>query len=226
MSNPLNHTCLLCGSATNLIHLTHMKADYHHCDSCQFISKDSRFLIPEEEALKIYNYHNNSIEDPRYVAYFQRFLDAAVLPFASEGKEGFDFGSGPSPVLAQLLERDYGYAMDIYDLFYAPDKVYEEKKYQLVTTTEVVEHLQNPLPYFRLFKELLVPGGILAVMTQFHANVEADFIKWHYVRDHSHISFFTPVTMAYIASQTGLVVIYTDNQRYITFKNPFPKESL
>lgn len=217
MSNPLDHTCLLCGNATNLIHLSHMKADYHYCDSCQFISKDPRFLIPEGEALKIYNYHNNSIEDLRYVDYFQRFIKTAVLPYASESKEGFDFGSGPSPVLAQLLERDYGYTIDIYDLFYAPEKVYEGKKYHLVTTTEVVEHLQNPLPYFRLFKELLAPGGILAVMTQFHTNVETDFVKWHYVRDHSHISFFTPVTMTYIADQVGLKVIYTDHQRCTTF---------
>lgn len=217
MSSPLNDQCLLCGSATTPIHLSHMKAVYHRCDNCQFISKDPRFLIPEEEALKIYNYHNNSIEDLHYVAYFQRFINAAVLPFASEGKVGFDFGSGPSPVLAQLLERDYGYTMDIYDLHYAPEKVYSGKTYDLITTTEVVEHLKDPLPYFRLFKELLAPGGILSVMTQFHPENEEDFIKWHYVRDHSHISFFTPATMACIASQAGLVVIYTDHQRYTTF---------
>ena len=43
---------------------------YHFCKNCEFISKDDDEFISPEEELKIYNNHNNSIDDPRYVEYY------------------------------------------------------------------------------------------------------------------------------------------------------------
>lgn len=214
----MNHQeCSLCGGKTRIIHHTRI-ADFHYCTNCEYIYKDERFHVSMEDALKIYNNHNNSIEDPRYVEFFYKFLYDAVFPYVNEGKEGFDFGSGPSPVLAQILERDHGYEMDIYDLFYAPDKVYQGKRYDLVTTTEVVEHLKDPITVFRLLKDLLKADGTLAVMTLFHKNDEEYFKNWHYIRDLSHISFYTVKTLQFIADQTGLEMIHTDGTRYATFQ--------
>ena len=211
--------CLLCGEKTSPLSVPHMKSLYHVCDGCQLIAKDRACFISAEEELAIYSFHQNSIDDPRYVAYFNRFLERAVFPFVQDGsgRKGFDYGSGPSPVLAQILERDYGYQMDIYDLFYAPEKTFEGKEYDLITCTEVVEHLQDPLTLFQLFHQLLKPDGILAVMTQFHHNDLSHFQNWHYVRDRSHIAFYTPATMEYLANQAGLKVLYTDSERYTTF---------
>ena len=192
-------------------------ADYHYCTHCEFISKDENNIISQQEELGIYNLHNNSIEDPRYVDFFNLFLDDAVLPYANAGKASLDFGSGPSPVLAQILERNHAYQMDIYDLFYAPVKVYEGKTYDLITSTEVVEHLRDPIAYFELFASLLTPDGILAVMTQFHQNDKAHFLNWHYIRDMSHVSFYTPTTMAWIADKIGLRTLYVNPPRNTTF---------
>ncbi|MFH5835045.1 class I SAM-dependent methyltransferase [Proteiniclasticum sp. C24MP] len=212
----MNHRCKLCGSEAEVIH--HPKiADYHYCSNCEFISKDDRHIVSKEEELKIYNKHNNSIEDPRYVEFFYKFLNDAVFPYTTGGNQGFDFGSGPSPVLAQILERHHNYQMDIYDLFYSPEKVYIGKKYDLVTSTEVVEHLKDPIEHFELFANLLKPNGILAVMTLFHHNDSSHFLNWHYIRDWSHISFYTPKTMEYIASRVGLKIIHTNDIRYTTF---------
>ena len=107
--------------------------------------------------------------------------------------------------------------MDIYDKFYAPEPVYTTKTYSLITATEVVEHLDDPLSYFRLFKTLLKPDGILCVMTLFHPKSKAEFLDWHYIRDPSHISLFTPETMEIIAEKTGLQVLFCDRQRYTIF---------
>jgi hypothetical protein len=223
----MQNTCKICGTSTTLIHQEKFHIDYHSCPGCELISKDEAFILSSSEELEIYNIHNNSIEDPRYVAYFKKFLESAIFPFTSSAlemspsqplkKRGFDFGSGPSPVLAQILERDYGVDMDIYDLFYSPEKVYVGKKYNLITSTEVVEHLKNPLPTFQLLKELLEEDGILGIMTWFHKNDATHFKNWHYMRDETHISFYTPKTMAYIADCVGLQVIYSDNYRYTTF---------
>lgn len=212
----LSHRCVLCSSDTKKIH--HPKIiTYHYCSNCELIAKDEEDIISKEEELNIYNNHENSIEDPRYVGYFYNFLNDAVFPYVKNGKQGLDFGSGPSPVLAQILERNHDYKIEIYDLFYAPEKVYKGKKYDLVTSTEVVEHLKNPLEYFKLFSKLLKPEGILSIMTLFHKNDESTFLDWHYIRDWSHISFYTPKTMEYLAKEAGLKIIYTDNNQYTTF---------
>ena len=73
------------------------------------------------------------------------------------------------------------------------------------------------MEYFKLFTTLLKPQGILAVMTLFHQNDQEHFQDWFYIRDPSHISFFTRNTMEYIAKEVGLKIIYCDNSRYTTF---------
>ena len=214
----MKNKCKICGNVTTPIQHERLGM-YHYCSICEFIGKDERFVLSATEELEIYNIHNNSIDDPLYVAFFNRFLEDAVFPFASDKKDGFDFGSGPSPVLAQLLERDYGYQMDIYDPFYAPEKIYLGKKYNLITSTEVVEHLKDPLSSFRLLKDLLNgDSAILSIITSFHQNNEAHFKNWHYTRDETHIAFYTPKTMEYIAKIVGLKLIHTNGKRYTTFK--------
>lgn len=209
--------CKICGAETRKLHHPRLEADYHCCPACEFISKDESALISPQEEMERYDKHQNSIEDRGYVEYFKKFLDKAVVEYAGMGRKGLDFGSGPSPVLAQILERDYGYSMDIYDLFYSPEKVYTGKKYDLVTSTEVVEHLKDPLEYFRMFKELLEDDGILAIMTLFHHDDDQHFIDWNYIRDKSHISFYTPKTLGKIAEIVGLEVVYSDEVRCTTF---------
>lgn len=210
--------CKICGANTKIMQHPKSGELYHFCEMCEFISKDEDEFISMEDELKIYNKHHNSIEDPKYVAYFYKFLNEAVFEYTSEGKTGFDFGSGPSPVLAELLSRNHGYVMDIYDKFYSPLKTYKNKKYDLVTSTEVVEHLDNPILYFKLFKELLNEDGTLSVMTLFHQCDEEHFWNWNYIRDKSHISFYTPKTMEKIAQRIGLNMIFTNHVRYTTFR--------
>lgn len=212
------NTCKVCKSVTTQWLVGKKNTVFHYCPNCDYISKDASHYISSEKELEIYSTHNNSIEDPSYVAYFKHFIEGAILPVVSTGKFGLDYGSGPYPVLSQLLIRDYGYNMDIYDLFYAPEKVFIGQKYDLVTCTEVVEHIPSPLETFENFKELLLPEGTLAVMTQFHPNTIEDFKEWHYIRDKSHISFFTAKTMDIIAEMTGLKVVYSNGRKYTTFK--------
>ncbi|MDD3776214.1 MAG: class I SAM-dependent methyltransferase [Actinomycetota bacterium] len=210
-------TCKICGSRTTELRCQPSKIIYHVCSNCQYICKDDAFLVSDIEQRQRYQQHNNSLGNPGYRAYFNDFIQAAVIPFCN-GKNGLDFGSGPSPVLALILEEKYGFMMDTYDLFFAPFKIYEDKKYDLVTATEVVEHLANPLKYFRLFKTLLKQDGLLSVMTQFHPSASSKFLKWYYIRDITHISFYTLDTMKHIAEILGLIILYTDNQKYISFK--------
>ncbi len=214
----LRENCKICQSPTREIVYQKFALLFHCCDECGFIWKDDQQKISSEAEFEIYQTHNNSIDAPHFVRYFNNFIYAAVLPYRSEGRQGLDFGSGPSPVLAMLLERDYGYRMDIYDLFYAPAKVFQGNQYDLVTCTEVVEHLADPVMYFKLLRSLLRPDGILGVMTLFHQRDDAKFLDWFYIRDLSHVSFYTPQALRLMAEKVGLQVVYTDEHRYTTLK--------
>ena len=210
--------CKICGSETEGFHHEKFGMIFHQCRGCSFIWKDSSVHVGPEEEFEIYETHNNSIHDEKYVRYLKDFVDAAVIPFIGGGGKGLDFGSGPVPVLSTILERDYGFSMDIFDKFYATEKVYSDKSYDLIISTEVVEHLDDPLKYFRLFKGLLEDDGVLAIMTLFHPEDRESFLDWFYIRDQSHISFYTPRTFEVISEKLGLDFIYTDNHRYSTFR--------
>lgn len=210
--------CKICQHDTReLVHPSNGQV-FHECLNCHFISKDPAFYLSSEKELAQYEHHENSIEDPRYVAFFEKFLQAAVFPFVNDGKQAFDFGSGPSPVLAQILERDHDYQVTIYDLFYEPDTEYKNQTYDLITTTEVMEHIPDPIETFKELKALMKEDSILSVMTLFHPKDEKKLWGWHYIRDFTHISFFTPEAMQIIADKLNLEMVYCDDYRYTTFK--------
>lgn len=209
--------CKICGYVTYTIEHPTIGTIYHVCRACGFISKDETFYLSPAEEFDVYENHENSIHDERYVAFFEEFIHEAILPFENKGRCALDFGSGPSPVLAQLMERDYGYNYTIYDKFYAPDTNYKNSTYDLITSTEVMEHIANPIPVFKELRSLLRDDGILAVMTLFSPEIDDQIFGWHYLRDKTHISIFTPKSMEVIANKVGLKIIYCDDYRYTTF---------
>lgn len=213
----MNSVCKVCGKTTTEWSHLRMASLYYYCSACEFISKDETMCLPASESLAIYNTHVNSIDDVRYVTYFKKFIESAILPVSNGSKIGLDFGSGPSAVLSQILTRDYGYEMDIYDLHYAPEKSYIGKKYDMITSTEVAEHIEQPLAYFKLLKSCLTDTGTLSIKTQFHRSNSLHFSDWHYVRDKTHVGFYTEKTMATIAKKVGLKVVYTNHTEYTTF---------
>ena len=221
--------CLVCGALPEEIYIKRVKASYHLCPACQFMEKDSAYHISDQEAFARYETHRNSPEDEAYRAYFRRFVDHAIIPYLpaaltkrepteSSTPVGLDFGSGPAPVLAGLMAEEYTLPMDIYDYFYAPEKSYQNKKYYLITCTEVIEHLADPHQYFALFASLLAPRGILAIMTNFHTNNPTRFEDWHYLRDSTHITFHTPQTMSFLAEKHNMQVLFSDGRSYTTLK--------
>lgn len=209
--------CLICEGKTEALFDGQFGLTYYSCPGCGFIAQDRAALVTFEEEREEYDRHENSIENEGYVAYFKRFLEASLLPYR-DGERGLDYGSGPEPVLSQVLARDYGLDVDIYDLHYQPDKVFEGKAYDFITTTEVIEHVKDPVAFLQTFYDLLRPGGVVALMTLFHPQDKAAFLDWWYRRDITHISFFTPETFRVMAKGCGFEVVFCDNHRYVTLK--------
>jgi len=139
------------------------------------------------------------------------FIETSIAPRRSMIKNALDFGCGPAPVLSILL-RNAGLDVDVHDKFFSPQEAYLNNKYDLITATEVLEHLKDPVETIKLFKGLLNENGIIAVMTQFHPRDDQQFVDWWYRRDRTHISFYSPRTIARLAEKYGMKILYCDDK--------------
>lgn len=204
----LTAVCKICQNKTRPIFDKQFKINYHQCLECGFLFIEPQNLPSRDEELKIYLQHNNSIENEGYVSMLRDFIDRTVKPY-SKGESVLDFGSGPNPVLAQIMEQD-GFNVDIYDPFFSPTEVFKNKAYDVITSTEVFEHLQHPLKMFEQLYQALKPGGIIALMTMFHPDDDEVFQNWWYRRDITHISFYTHKTFTQIAKSFNMNILLLD----------------
>ncbi len=206
--------CRICGSSVKIIDAVE-KHIYYHCDNCDLIFMDSAFYVTSEEEKIRYTKHNNTIENEGYVNMFLKFINKAVKPYIKEGS-ALDFGCGPGPVLSALLNKD-DFVTDVYDPYFYPEKIYLNKSYDLITCTEVIEHISEPLKTFDFFYKYLKIGGILTFMTLFHSGVES-FENWWYKNDSTHICFYSLKTFKYLETHTNFKIIFKDDKNTITMK--------
>ncbi len=209
--------CKICQGMTSKMEDQKKSLCYYRCHHCGFIYLDDVHLIDEPSEKKHYEQHNNSFESLGYVKMFEDFIDVAVVPYEKNIKRVMDFGCGRGPVLAELLRRR-GMEVDKYDLYFYPEKVYEGKAYELIVSTEVFEHLQEPLKILKLLSDHTVTNGYIVLMTRFPPQEDEAFIGWWYRRDVTHISFFTPKSFEVMAEKTGLKMIKTLNGNIVIFQ--------
>lgn len=204
--------CKICSQRATKLRDEQFNIDYYFCNYCKFIFIDAVHIVDPEEEVAVYQQHNNTMENERYVNMFEDFIKKGIDPYLSQTGKALDFGCGPGPVLATLLKRK-GFDVDIYDPYFAPQKIYLNKEYDLITATEVFEHLRYPYEATTLLTEHLKDGGILAIMTLFHPGGDAKaFNNWWYRRDPTHISFYTLETFKVLASLLGLEVLFYDEK--------------
>ena len=209
--------CKICQSSTSVIKDVKKELNYYRCSSCGFVYLDDTQRVDEAREKKQYDQHNNSLENEGYVQMFEEFIDLSIAPYLANIQTALDFGSGPTPVFSELLRRR-GLEVDIYDLFYAPQKVYESKSYDLISSTEVFEHLSKPLEVLELLSKHLNPQGYIVLMTKFPPKEDDAFLNWWYRRDPTHISFFTPQSFELMAEKVGLKLLKTINSNIAIFQ--------
>ena len=192
------------------------RVGYYHCHRCALIFKSPEHYQDFDAQKKRYDLHQNDEEDAGYRAYFGRFLDF-VLPRVPGVRNALDYGCGATSLLASMLEEE-GIACDSYDPIYHPDHAYREKRYDLIVSVEVFEHLHHPEEVFSELLEGLKPGGYLAIQTQFHPDSESQFLKWYYRLDPTHIFFFRPETFHYLAERYGCRYIGDDGEKVVVIQ--------
>ena len=114
--------------------------------------------------------------------------------------------------------KEYGVKIDIYDKFFFKDESYKQNRYDIIISTEVFEHLENPLNEIESLLSILDRDGLLIIMTNFHDSNIEKFKKWWYVRDLTHVVFYTLETFEYLAKQFKLEIIKCDNKKNIILR--------
>ncbi len=193
-----SEVCRLCLSKDQIFYARIGIKSYLRCENCDLVWMDPAHYLSSTEEIEHYKLHENIVEDPRYREFLGRILGPLERQL-NPGSKGLDFGCGPGPALAKMLEES-GHTVSLFDPIFENEVSVLEKVYDFVTATEVVEHLHNPREEFRQISSLLRPGGILALMTRFRPAKES-FAEWHYHRDPTHIVFYTPKVFAYIAKE-------------------------
>ena len=208
--------CKICGSSN--LELLDIQNKYYHCQECEVIFIDPAEIVAPTEEKERYEGHDNNHQNEGYVKMFENFIDDLIQPNINlkEINDVLEFGCGPGPVLADLLESE-GLKVNRYDPYFFPDKVFLDKKYDLITSTEVFEHFSDPVKEMELLTSHLREDSYLAVMTSFHPGPE-EFEDWWYKWDPTHIVFYNQNTFKKIASAFDLEIVYTDREKYILFK--------
>ncbi len=210
--------CKICHCNTSVIKDEKTDKIYHRCLNCDYIFMDDKYYLDASLEKKHYDNHNNNLESLGYVKMFEKLIEEFVSPDAKDIKTALDFGCGEGEVLPILLER-VGISCDKYDLFYFPKKVYADKKYDLICCTEVIEHLVNPLDTIKELLSHLNKDGYLLLMTYFHPSDDEKFLEWFYIKDMTHIGFFSFKTFEYLTSELGLKIVKNNSKNIVLLKN-------
>ncbi len=189
---------------------------YYHCLCCEYIFKSPEHYQSIEVQKSRYDLHENNEDDAGYRAYFQRFVNF-ILPYVGKPKHALDFGCGRSTLLAKIL-KNIGIDTDAYDPIYHPDTLNHSKKYDLIVSTEVFEHLHDPKSVFSDLVSRLNEGGYMAIQTQFHPNEKEAFLFWYYHHDPTHIVFFRPESFRKLAAMNGCTYVADNGKNMVVLR--------
>ncbi len=193
--------CPLCESHCVDPHEAVGERDNFRCARCWLVFLDPTQRPQASEEAAHYRLHQNDVADQGY----RRFVSPLVhslLARLAPGSGGLDFGCGPGPVVAVMLE-EAGHRVSRYDPQFMPDDAALSGCYDFIVLSEVAEHLHAPAAEFARLRGLLNPGGVIAVLTAFVPE-PSGFARWHYHRDPTHVVFYASSTFRWLARKLDL----------------------
>ncbi|MEO6904407.1 MAG: class I SAM-dependent methyltransferase [Bacteroidia bacterium] len=208
--------CKICKAATHKISeqliLQKYQVAYHQCKTCHFIQTDQPFWLAESyenviTALDIGLINRN--------IYLQKEISKIIDLFFPDANIMLDYGGGYGMFVRMMRDLGYNFfRQDSYcqNLFanYFDYTDTASKKYDVLTTFEVFEHLEDPLTEIEkmftfsdniIFSTVLIPADI------------KEFETWWYVSPliGQHIAFYDIKTLQYLADKFGKK-LYSNNQ--------------
>nr|WP_256261032.1 class I SAM-dependent methyltransferase [Shewanella sp. NIFS-20-20] len=179
---------------------------YYCCNDCRLVSVPPEQYLSSQQEKAEYDKHDNASDDSGY----RRFLGRTWLPLLERlqliypdlsSLRGLDFGCGEGAILSKIAQ-EAGVTFANYDLYYHPHPERLNQQYHVITLTEVIEHIADAAGLMIQLDNMLVAGGVLAIMTKRVSDSDA-FGRWHYKNDLTHINFYSGASFQWIAQQYG-----------------------
>jgi 2-polyprenyl-6-hydroxyphenyl methylase/3-demethylubiquinone-9 3-methyltransferase len=183
---------------------------YVRCMNCGFIFTDYfDNWPPVRMAERIYNadYH---LADPEFAEQRPAATAADLARWLAPLRSGIaalDYGGG-NGTLAALMRRG-GFDYDAYDPYFAGDPL-PNRRYDLVTSFEVVEHTADPYGNLATLLSYTKPDGAVLVSTALQpAEVTSDW--WYIAPRNGHISIHSARSLRHLAGRLGVRVLTIDS---------------
>lgn len=203
-----NQHCPLCNQSTQYFCQDKLRS-YWQCQNCALVFADRTTLLSAADELKHYQLHNNDLQDLGYRNFLQRLAQPLQQHLAQTNLSGLDYGCGPGPLLAKILQQQ-GQKMAVWDPFFAADKTVLNQQYDFITCSEAIEHFVQPAVEWQKWQQMLAPAGVIAIMTKRYTSLDF-FQNWHYKADPTHISFFSEHTFHFLAKRDGYKLHFPAN---------------
>lgn len=212
-----NKNCLICGSSEFKDVELYRKHGLVKCTNCRFVFCK---WIPSAETLqKHYGTYtrNDSISKITISRYHE--LAATFTQYKTSGN-WIDVGCGNGHLLKTVAEDGW----NVFGTEFTHEAVeicrskgikmqegpldvnnYEKGSFDVVTSIEVMEHIQNLHEEVEKFSQLLRKGGILYITTPNFNSLSKLIMKenWSIVEYPEHLCYFTPSTMNRLLSAHG-----------------------
>ncbi len=215
--NQQHTSCLICENKSLKTLANYPKAHLCKCKSCSFIF--SQQIPTEQELINHYEgYGRNDYLSPITIKRYNELLDE-FEPFRKTGKL-LDVGCGIGYFLEEAKKRGW----EVYGTEYTDEavKICSEKgvimhqgkldpenynlgEFDIITSFEVIEHINNPIEEVTNFHSLLRKGGLVYVTTPNFNSLLRYRLKEAYnvITYPEHLSYYTPKTIHQLFKRIG-----------------------
>ena len=217
-------SCRICGSKVNRLYPLKRVFEIYHCSTC---NTDLTYPIP---TLK-------DVEEATDPSYFEAFNDPSIRDFKIEDlkktlrninsknvKAYLDVGCAKGFLVEYMLSKK----VDAYGIELFPNVAKEaqqlagndriiagnfetynfNKKYDLITMFDLIEHVKNPQKTLAKAKTLLTTKGKILIITPNIRSWKRSFLRQYWTAYHlEHVNCFSCQSMHYFAEQTKLRLI-------------------
>lgn len=191
---------------------------YRICPRCGFIF--TRYFddwSSQQMADRIYNedYH---LADPGFAEARPAGFAAALSKLLGNLRSSIaalDFGGGKGTLAALMQERGFDY--DCFDPYFS-DSPGPNRRFDLVTSFEVVEHSPDPIGSFVTMLSHAKPNGAILFSTNLQPRcVTSDW--WYIAPRNGHISIHTARSLQFLAAQLGVRFLTLGNHVHLLYRH-------